>query len=209
MRTHNNLSRVYWIGGSTCAGKTTITNMFSEKYGLKVYHCDEHLGKHIAASNIEKYPNLNRATRLNWDEILGMSVEEYLKWSIGMFTEEFEMILEDLSELYGDKPVLVEGVGLFPGLVYDNVPDISRSVWLVAGEVFYKKHQAERKELFERVKGCSNPAQALSNYMSFDLATGRYILNDAKRLGLNVVEINDDSVLAKTFETVSHYLNFE
>jgi 2-phosphoglycerate kinase len=208
MRLCNCIPQVYWIGGSTCAGKTTIANILSEKYGFTVYHCDEHLGKHIEVSNIREHPNLNKTIKIGWDEILGMSVGEYLKWSIGLFTEEFEMILEDLRKLSDDKPIIVEGVGLFPGLLYGRITDTDRAVWVVADEVFYKKHQIGRKELYERIKDCSNPEQALSNYMSYDLAMGRYIANEAKRLGLNVIEISN-SDLTKNIGTVSCYLKLD
>jgi 2-phosphoglycerate kinase len=74
---------------------------------------------------------------------------------------------------------------------------------------FYKKHQVERKELFERIKKSSNPEQALNNYMSYDLAMGRYIINDAKMLGLNIIELCNNSNLAKNIETVCKYLKLE
>ncbi len=48
---------IYWLGGSTCAGKTTVSNVLSEKYNLKVYHCDEYLGKHIEKSNVLMLPH--------------------------------------------------------------------------------------------------------------------------------------------------------
>jgi 2-phosphoglycerate kinase len=209
MELHNSIPPLYWIGGSTCAGKTTISNILSEKFGFTVYHCDEHLRKHIELSNINEHPNLNKAYKISWNEVLSMSVEEYLKWSIGLFTEEFEMILEDLRNLNFNRPALVEGVGIFPGLIYNRIPDVDHAVWVIADEVFYKKHQVERKELLERIKSCSNPEQALNNYLSYDLAMGRYILNDAKMLGLNTIELCNDSDLAKNIETVSKYLKLE
>lgn len=206
MKLCNIIPRVYWIGGSACSGKTTIANILSEKHGFTVYHCDEHLGKHIEVSNIQEHPNLNKAINISWNEILSMSVKEYLKWSIGLFTEEFEMILEDLCKLSEDRTILAEGIGLLPGLIYNRIPDIDSAVWVVADEFFYKKHQIKRKELFERIKECSNPEQSLNNYMSYDLAIGTHIINDAKRLGLNVIEVSNDSDLTKNIETVSYYL---
>ncbi len=46
------MSSVYWLGGSTCAGKTTIANILSENYGFTVYHCDEYLGTHMIENKI-------------------------------------------------------------------------------------------------------------------------------------------------------------
>lgn len=205
MKADNNASIIYWLGGSTCAGKTTISNILSEKYGFIVYHCDEYLTKHIEKSNAQEHPNLNRVTKISWNDILSMKVEEYLKWTIGLFNEEFKMILEDLYELPDGNPILVEGVGLFPELIYNEISDISHAIWVVADEVFYKKHQVERKELFERIGECSNPEQALENYINYDLAMGRYIINDAKRLGLSVIEVGNDSDIIRNVEEISSH----
>ena len=168
MSTYNNTSLIYWLGGSTCAGKTIISNILSKEYGFTVYHCDE-----------------------------------YMKWTIGLFNEEFKMILEDLWKLSADKPILVEGVGLFPELVSNEICDINHAVWLVADEIFYKKHQMKRIELFERLKECSNPEHALQNYINYDLAMGRYIINDAKRLGLSIIEVGNDSDILKNAKAIS------
>ncbi len=205
MKADNNTSIIYWLGGSTCAGKTTISNILSEKYGFIVYHCDEYLGKHIEKSNAQEHPNLNRVSKISWNDILSMKVEEYLKWTIGLFKEEFKMILDDLYKLSDGKPILVEGVGLLPELINKEISDINHAIWIVADELFYKMHQIERKELFERIKECSNPEQALENYTNYDLAMGRYIINDAKRLGLNAIEIGNDCEIIKNIETISSY----
>ncbi|WP_455714085.1 shikimate kinase [Anaerosporobacter sp.] len=53
INTSKKTSSIYWIGGSTCAGKTTISNILAANYGFRVYHCDEYLGKHIENSNAQ------------------------------------------------------------------------------------------------------------------------------------------------------------
>lgn len=198
-------SIIYWLGGSTCAGKTTISNILSEKYGFNVYHCDEYLAKHIEKSNVQEHPNLNRVIKTSWNDILGMKVEEYLKWTIGLFKEEFKMILEDLYNFSDGTPTLIEGVGLLPELIKNEISDVDHAVWLVSDELFYKRHQMKRKEMFERIRECLNPEQALENYINCDLEMGRYIINDAKRLGLNVIEIGNDCEIIKSVEAISSY----
>lgn len=205
MKSIKKTSLIYWIGGSTCAGKTTISNIIAAKYGLPVYHCDEYLEKHIDKSNATNHPNLNNKLSLN--DILSMEIEEYLNWSVDVFIEEFEMILEDLDKLSDGKPIVVEGVNLLPKLIKDEIIDIDHAVWLVASEMFYKKHQMHRIEMFERVKQCSNIEQALHNYMSDDLAFGKYILNDTKRLDMKVIVVEDESEIMKYVDIISSYFN--
>lgn len=204
MKTKN---KVYWLGGSTCAGKTTISKALSESYGFRVYHCDDYIGTHIERSNIQEHPNLNKITKASWNDILSMNVEEYLDWTTGSFCEEFGMILEDLDQLSDDKPILVEGINLLPGLLKEALIDTNQAVWLVADDAFYKKHQMQRKEFFDRIKQCSNQEQALQNYINDDLAFGRYIINDAKKHDLKVIVTADESDLKKNIELISRYFN--
>ena len=50
------LSHVYWIGGSGCAGKSTIAKKLAAQYHLAIYHCDDHLRTQRARVEAEQLP---------------------------------------------------------------------------------------------------------------------------------------------------------
>lgn len=203
------LPSIYWLGGSTCAGKTTISNILAKMYGFAVYHCDEHLSRHIERSDPRKHPNLNKATVLDWNKILQMKEDEYLNWMIGLFTEEYDMIVKDLKDFKDGRPILVEGANLLPWLIWDEMAGTANAVWLIAEEAFYRKHQVKRPELFDRIKKCEDPEQALQNYLDCDLAFGKYIKKEAQMLGLKVVIAENESDLMKNIEAVSANFNLK
>jgi 2-phosphoglycerate kinase len=205
MKLDNNTSSIYWLGGSTCAGKTTISNLLSEKYRFTVYHCDEYLGKHIQESNALEHPNLNQITNLNWNDILSLNVNEYLSWTMDLFKEEFPMILEDLNKLSDGRPILVEGVSLLPELINKEFHNSDHAIWVVADEAFYKEHQMERKEFYERIKECSDQEQALKNYIDNDLAFGKYIINSANKFGLRALEVRNNSDISIKLKAISEH----
>jgi hypothetical protein len=64
----------------------------------------------------------------------------------------------------------------------------------------------QRKELFERLRVCLDPEQALHKYMSFDLAFGKRILKDANRLDLNVNVIKKENDIRKNVEVIASFL---
>lgn len=39
--TPEDLGRLFWLSGSTCAGKTTVSSEAAERLGWNVYHCDD------------------------------------------------------------------------------------------------------------------------------------------------------------------------
>ncbi len=205
MIANNKAKLFYLLGGSTCAGKTTISKILSEKYGFTVYPCDEYLGKHVEKSNAKEHPNLNRAKNISWDEILSMKTEDYLNWIIGLYSEEFDMILEDLDHLSDGKPILVEGVNLLPQLIKDHLIDEKHVFFVVSDDIFYQSHQIHRKEFYERINSCTDSEQALISYKNFDLAFGKYILKEAERLDFQVLVVGNESDLLKNIEMITSY----
>ncbi|MFT4146312.1 MAG: hypothetical protein QM644_17820 [Mobilitalea sp.] len=160
------------------------------------------MGKHFEKSNAQEHPNMSMEV-VSYNDILSMEAKDYLNWSINVFNEEFTMILEDLEKLADGRPILVEGVNLLPKLIKNEITDIDHAVWLVSNEAFYTEYQMQRKEMFERLKECSNPEQALKNYMRDDLEFGKYILNDARKFNLNVLVVEKESDIMRYAEVIS------
>ena len=50
------LRHIRWIGGGSGAGKSTVAHLLAEKYGLRLYHCDETQSAHTARSNAADHP---------------------------------------------------------------------------------------------------------------------------------------------------------
>ena len=41
------LSHVLWVGGSPCAGKSSVTKFLGRRYGVQTYHVDNDLAKRL------------------------------------------------------------------------------------------------------------------------------------------------------------------
>jgi len=46
--TENRLSNVFWLGGSPCSGKSSISEILPQRFNLDVYHVDEAFAAHRA-----------------------------------------------------------------------------------------------------------------------------------------------------------------
>jgi len=64
------LSRVYWIGGSPCAGKSSVTRVLARRYGLWTWYCDWHQLAHERhrAQSMDGFPALAAWNRKSAEE---------------------------------------------------------------------------------------------------------------------------------------------
>lgn len=101
------LRNVYFISGTACGGKTTVTKALGAKYGIPVYDIDEQFTIHRLLSDREHQPAMNTLFK-DADAFFGRSVEEYKKWLLGNKTEQLDFVLLDLIKLSKDRVVLCD-----------------------------------------------------------------------------------------------------
>lgn len=58
------LARVYWLGGSPCAGKSLIADSLVQTYGFQVYRCDDAFFRHEKIVTLEHQPIFYRLVHL-------------------------------------------------------------------------------------------------------------------------------------------------
>ena len=101
------LKNVYFIAGTPCGGKTTVSRALAKKYGILVYDIDERFDKHQAMSDPVSQPAMNRNFR-DADEFFGRSVEEYKAWLLKNTREQLDFVLLDLMRLSQNQKVLCD-----------------------------------------------------------------------------------------------------
>ena len=62
------LQNVYWIGGGSGAGKSTIARRSAAQYGMHVYATDEVMSDHASRSTSEDAPYLSSFKAMDMDE---------------------------------------------------------------------------------------------------------------------------------------------
>lgn len=101
------LKNVYFITGTPCGGKTTISRELAKRYNVLVYDIDEQFANHQKRSNPVFQPSMN-ADFKNADEFFGRTVAEYKKWLIGSAREQLDFALLDLICLSQDQIVVCD-----------------------------------------------------------------------------------------------------
>lgn len=122
------LKNVYFITGTPCGGKTTISRMLAKKYGFVVYDVDEQFSIHQKIADSKFQPSMTKSFK-NADEFFGRSVEEYTKWLIDNTREQLDFVLLDLIRLSQNQIVLCDCHLTVEEA--DKLTDVSRIVFLI------------------------------------------------------------------------------
>lgn len=91
--------KVYYIGGSSCSGKTTIARVIAKKHDLSHIELDENLERYVirGASEGKKYciEQKNMQVERKWEKSPEVLYEE----EIGLYREIFPYVMEDIENL--------------------------------------------------------------------------------------------------------------
>ncbi len=184
-------SHILWLGGSTCAGKTTVAKRLTAAHGLRVYQCDEAFEEHRRRARPDRHPGFRRLMDLSARELWSLPVDEQVRSLLAFYADGLEMILEDLRTLPAGGPVLVEGTGLLPGRIAALAGDPRKVLYLISTPDFRRRLYAERGG---RVREMPESAFARDD----ELAQRR--ADEATALGLPVLAVDGTRTVEETAE---------
>lgn len=185
------LGDVIWLGGSPCAGKSTVAALLAERHGLRLYSCDAHFDRHSAAADAVTQPTLSRLRGSSWTEVFLSRLGPMVRNEVVACREEFPMIVADLAALVPGPPVLAEGMALLPECVAALRPRPNRAAWLVPAPAFQRAHYARRAWAASLVAGLADPERAFENWMRRDEVSARWVRTQARRLRFPVRVVDD------------------
>ena len=185
-------SDVYWIGGGSCAGKSTIARRIAAQHGLHVYATDDVMSDHASRSSPEDCPLLHSFMAMNMDERwVNRSPQTMLETFHWFRGEGFNLIVEDLLRLPREHGVIVEGFRLLPHLVAPLLSGSVRAVWLLPTPEFRQSVIENRGgSAWSFLARTTNPEKALRNLLERDRLFTDLLRGETSRLGLPAIEVD-------------------
>jgi 2-phosphoglycerate kinase len=186
------LRRVYWIGGGSGAGKSTVARRLARQYDMQLYVTDDVMGDHGGRTTSEDAPFLHRFIAMDMDERwVNRSPEVMLETFHWYRGEGFQLIVEDLLRLPPEAPVVVEGFRLLPHLVKPLVETPRHAVWLLPTPEFRRAAIESRTRPGEGFTWkTSDPAKANRNLAERDRMFTDRLSAETGRLGLRSIEVD-------------------
>ncbi len=187
------LEHVYWIGGGSCAGKSTIANRLAAQLGLRVYATDDMMADHARRSSPADSPLLHSFMAMDMDERwVNRSPQTMLNTFHWFRGEGFKFIIDDLLSLPREPGVIVEGFRVLPELVNSHLSTLRNAVWLLPTPQFRQSMVESRAGTVWGFLGkTSNPEKALCNLLERDRLFTERVREETKRLGLPAIDVDN------------------
>lgn len=201
-----NPAQFYWIGGSPCAGKSSVAAALAERYGMRHIECDRASADRVARMAGRELPAYQELTALSTCERLFRAPEWQAERELAFYREQFEFVLEELAVLPPDGPAIVEGADLLPDLLVRAGISLDRAVWLVPTPEFQTRHYAAREWVAEYLKGCADPKAAFRNWMRRDELFAEQVRGLAANVGGRVIVVDGTVSIEETLRVVVMHL---
>ena len=190
LREH--LRPVFWIGGGSGAGKSTIARRISAQRGLRVYATDEVMADHARRGTKEDSPLLHTFRAMDMDERWSnrppKTMLETFPWFQG---EGFTLIIEDLLRLPREPGVIVEGFRLLPRLVKPLLSVPAHAVWLLPTPDFRQAVVETRGgSAWGFLAKTTDPDRALRNLLERDRLFTDFLREETARLEGPAIEVD-------------------
>lgn len=198
------MTQVFWLGGSTCAGKTSVARRLAATHGLRLYSCDDTFEDHRRRARPDRHPGFCRIMDLTGLELWSRPADRQVEDLLAFYKDGFELILEDLRALAPGPAVLVEGTGLLPDALHPLLAEPHRALYLISTPTFRRRRYPERGAwVREELAGTGDPEETFARWMARDDALARLRAAQANALGLTVLEVDGTRTVEETAAQVA------
>lgn len=108
------MNNTYFIGGSPCSGKSTISEILCKEFNLQYFKVDDYLDKYLKMGVQYNRNACQTTSSLSPDNLWMRDPQIQCEEELLIYEEIIDFILEDLEHLPKNKPVLTEGAAFLP-----------------------------------------------------------------------------------------------
>lgn len=197
-----NKNKIYWIGGSPCCGKSTISEMLVKEYGFKYYKCDDYLERFVEIGVKEKNPLMTKISQMTQDEIWLRNVDEQVLEEFDFYRYALKTINKDIEERFEDDYVIVEGAALLPEFMKENNIAKNRYICMTPSREFQIEKYKEREWVQHYLSSCSDWKKAFENWMLRDIDYASIVRNEAKAMEYMALEVDGKIGIEEVYQLV-------
>lgn len=183
------MKKILKIGGSPCAGKSTLSDYLKNQLNYQVIHVDDFMDEHIKKAEPKNHPIMYLWKTKPWHDLFSRPVSIQVKEEIQFYKEEWPMMKADILKAIKSKQVIIEGCALMPSLIHDLLPK-GEILYMVPEASFQRKKYPLRTWAFDLVKDATDPEMAFNRWMERDIAFAEHVKKEADKKGYPVIVMN-------------------
>ena len=198
---------ILFLGGSACAGKSSVARLLAARHRLTLYSVDERFAEHRPRAESKRHLGFIRLMDRKPQDLFAGSAESQAAELLAFYRDELEMVLEDLEGISG--PAVAEGVGLLPELVAPHLGDRRTAVFLVATADFRRRtYRGRGAFVAELLAQCADPDAAFERWMARDDLVAERIVETAGKGHLPTLLVDGSKSVESVTAAVEHALGW-
>ena len=166
---------IYYIGGSPCAGKSSVAEILSRRYGLYYFKVDDFLDRYMQAGARRRCPICRKAAGMNAEQIWMREPILQCRDEFDIYREIFEFVAADLKRIDWKSGIITEGAAYLPELMKQSGIPGSRYISITPTKEFQISHYRKRDCVALVLEGCSDKETAFLNWMDRDILFAREV----------------------------------
>ncbi len=191
--------KIFWIGGSPCCGKSTISEMLVREFGFEMYKCDDYLEKYEEVGAKNDIEIMKKFKSMSLDETWLRDVNEQVKDEFEFYREALKLIVSDIEKNYRGKTVIVEGAAIIPEFIKDNGISHNDYICMVPTKVFQVDEYSKREWVKFYLQDSSDSKRAFDNWMERDSKFAEHVKQSATKYGMNVLVVDGSKSIDENY----------
>ena len=167
------LENVYFLTGHSCAGKSTMARMLSERFDM--IHCGENYHDAFPREKLSRWKQPGLCyfdTMSGWREWLSMTPEEHWRWTEQVSRECAEIEILELTKRAASGKKVIADTNIPPDMLreissYDRVAVMLCDPPDICASRFFDRDDPDKKFIMEQINLCPDPEAALRNFRSW------------------------------------------
>lgn len=183
----------YYIGGSPCAGKSTVAEILSQKYDLYYLKVDDFLDDYTKIGALKGYPICKKTVEMNAEQIWMRDPLLQCAEELEFYKEVWEYVLADLKQINCKNGIITEGTAYVPKLIKQLGIPSGRYISITPTKEFQVFRYRNREFVPYVLEGCKDMEKAFCNWMDRDILFAQEVQKQCREEKYTSI-INDGSI---------------
>ena len=187
--------RVAFLGGGTCAGKTSIAKRLEDAYGVVAFSVDDRLEAYAAKAEQAGSVAARTSMSTDFERFWMRDPSEQLVEMLQFYGDVFPFVMEDLEKEASSsaQPVVAEGIAFMPALLYSAGVPADSCLFVTCERALHDQRYAQRDWPSLMLEGCSDPQRAFTLWMQRDELFSATVRDACAKHGYSHVSVDADT----------------